>query len=130
VALICEQFHVYEDGYFGADKCYLWVSTVQNTTQLTALYALIWFYLAMKEELAPFSPLLKFTLVKAVVFFTFWQAVALAMGVKMGIITPALGFTAAGESLCSSSSFRSASVLNLCVLYRDSGRLAKLYRMY
>ena len=45
-------------------------------TYSCALYALLLFYLGTHELLAPFNPLLKFILVKAIVFFTFWQASA------------------------------------------------------
>ena len=38
-----------------------------------ALYALLLFYLGTHELLAPFNPLLKFAMVKMVVFLTFWQ---------------------------------------------------------
>ena len=38
-----------------------------------ALYCLVTFYVALSEELQPHNPLLKFVIVKAVVFFCFWQ---------------------------------------------------------
>jgi hypothetical protein len=41
-----------------------------------ALFALLMFYLGTHDMLAPFNPLLKFILVKSVVFFTFWQVCA------------------------------------------------------
>lgn len=36
------------------------------------LYYLALFYNALHEKLAPYKPLLKFVVVKGVVFFTFW----------------------------------------------------------
>jgi hypothetical protein len=41
-----------------------------------ALYYLILFYQLLNQELAPYHPLLKFLSVKGVLFFTFWQQVA------------------------------------------------------
>lgn len=38
-----------------------------------ALYGLILFWIGAAELLQPFNPLLKFVLVKTVVFLTFWQ---------------------------------------------------------
>ena len=38
-----------------------------------ALYALLLFYMGTHDLLAPFKPMLKFTVVKLVVFLTFWQ---------------------------------------------------------
>lgn len=49
-----------------------------NLTYSVALYALLLFYLGTHELLAPFNPLLKFALVKSVVFLTFWQVRAAA----------------------------------------------------
>lgn len=52
---------------------YLYITIVYNLTYSVALFALFMFYLGTHEMLAPFNPLLKFILVKSVVFFTFWQ---------------------------------------------------------
>jgi hypothetical protein len=38
-----------------------------------ALYGLMLFWIGASELLQPFNPLLKFILVKTVVFLTFWQ---------------------------------------------------------
>ena len=53
---------------------YLWVTIIYNVTYSVALYALVLFYMGTHELLAPFNPLLKFAIVKMVVFLTFWQA--------------------------------------------------------
>ena len=45
-----------------------------NITYSVALFALFVFYKGAHTLLAPFNPMLKFLLVKSVVFFTFWQA--------------------------------------------------------
>ena len=52
---------------------YLWITIVYNLTYTMALYALVLFYMGTHELLAPFNPMLKFTVVKLVVFLTFWQ---------------------------------------------------------
>lgn len=52
---------------------YLWITIIYNITYTLALYALVLFYMGTHELLAPFNPLLKFTVVKMVVFLTFWQ---------------------------------------------------------
>ena len=52
---------------------YLWITIIYNLTYTTALYALLLFYMGTHDLLAPFKPMLKFTVVKLVVFLTFWQ---------------------------------------------------------
>lgn len=52
---------------------YLWITIIYNITYTLALYSLVLFYMGTHELLAPFNPLLKFAVVKAVVFLTFWQ---------------------------------------------------------
>ena len=52
---------------------YLWLTIIYNITYSLALYALLLFYLGAHDMLLPYNPLLKFALVKLVVFLTFWQ---------------------------------------------------------
>ena len=56
---------------------YLWIAIIYNVTYSLALYALLLFYLGTHDLLAPFNPLLKFAMVKLVVFLTFWQVLCL-----------------------------------------------------
>ena len=59
---------------------FLWIAIIYNITYSVALYALLLFYLGTHELLAPFNPLLKFAMVKMVVFLTFWQVRPLHIG--------------------------------------------------
>ena len=62
-----------------ASACsYLWITIVYNVTYTLALYALLLFYLGTHDLLAPFKPMLKFLVVKSIVFMTFWQVRNLA----------------------------------------------------
>eukprot|EP00887_Chlorella_sp_A99_P002524 scaffold6.g2524.t1 len=51
-----------------------------------ALYALLLFYLGTHELLAPFKPLLKFVLIKSVIFLTYWQSFFIGIGVGAGAV--------------------------------------------
>lgn len=52
---------------------YLYVAIVYNISVSLALYALFLFYFATRELLSPYSPVLKFFMVKSVIFLSFWQ---------------------------------------------------------
>jgi len=73
---------LYNSGEFRIDRGYLWVTLINNASQIWAMYCLALFYFVCKEELAPIRPVGKFMVVKAVVFFTWWQSVVLAVLVR------------------------------------------------
>jgi hypothetical protein len=64
---------IYGPNSFSLARLHFYVFFFSNVSQMWALYCLVMFYVALKEELAPFNPVLKFVIVKAVVFFCFWQ---------------------------------------------------------
>lgn len=76
----------YTEGDFRADGAFLWVAIVYNTSIFIALGVLLLFYYATRDLLAPYRPVLKFFIVKAVIFFAFWQGFALSIAEKIGMI--------------------------------------------
>ncbi|XP_010278359.1 PREDICTED: transmembrane protein 184C-like [Nelumbo nucifera] len=67
-----------------------WVSwtftIILNISVSLALYSLVVFYHVFGKELEPHRPLAKFLCIKGIVFFCFWQGVALEILAAMGII--------------------------------------------
>lgn len=51
----------------------IWLTIALNVTYAVALSGLMLFYRGTHELLQPYKPLLKFVLIKSVVFLTFWQ---------------------------------------------------------
>lgn len=90
---VANWFDEYGDGEINWDKGYPYVALIQNFSQITSLYCLVWFYVVTQAELMPFKPVAKFVVVKSVVFFTFWQSVGLALCVKWGWLTGTAGFS-------------------------------------
>ena len=80
----------YREGEFEWDSGYLYICILTNVSQCWALYCLIFFYYAMKNELSPIRPVGKFLSVKALVFFTWWQSVVIAILYNWGMIPDAL----------------------------------------
>nr|XP_039251089.1 transmembrane protein 184C-like [Styela clava] len=79
IALICELAGRYHEGDFSPAYAWVWIVFINNASQIWAMYCLVLFYYATKEELKPIKPVGKFLCVKLVVFASFWQAVAIAI---------------------------------------------------
>lgn len=88
IVILLQSYGYYEEGYWGADKGYLYVTLIYNVSISLALYALFLFYFATRELLRPFDPVLKFFTIKSVIFLSFWQGVLLALLETIGYILP------------------------------------------
>lgn len=75
VAMILESQGIQHEGDFSFDKPYIYQTFIANISQLWALYCLVVFYVATKDELSHWRPVGKFLCVKMVVFFTWWQSI-------------------------------------------------------
>ncbi|KAG7487046.1 hypothetical protein JOB18_045583 [Solea senegalensis] len=87
IALICQLCGVYDEGNFSSSNAWTYLVIFNNMSQLFAMYCLVLFYRALREELNPIKPVGKFLCVKMVVFVSFWQAVFIALLVKVGVIS-------------------------------------------
>jgi Organic solute transporter Ostalpha len=76
----------YREGQFHYAAGYTYICFITNLSQCWALYCLIFFYYATKTELSPIRPVGKFLSVKALVFFTWWQAVFVTSLCQMQVI--------------------------------------------
>uniref|UniRef100_A0A8C2ILX7 Transmembrane protein 184C n=1 Tax=Cyprinus carpio TaxID=7962 RepID=A0A8C2ILX7_CYPCA len=72
IALICQHCGVYDEGNFSSKNAWTYLVIVNNLSQLFAMYCLVLFYKALREELSPIKPVGKFLCVKLVVFVSFW----------------------------------------------------------
>ncbi|XP_054981918.1 transmembrane protein 184C-like [Sorex araneus] len=87
IAVMCEIFQVYNEGIFNWNRAWMYLVIINNLSQFFAMYSLLVFYKALKEELRPIQAMGKLLCVKLVVFVTFWQAVVIALLVKFGVIS-------------------------------------------
>ncbi|XP_064481700.1 transmembrane protein 184C-like [Ornithodoros turicata] len=88
VALFSEMLGVYGEGKFDAHYTYVYIVVVNNISQFVAMYSLVLFYKAYRQELSPMSPVPKFLCIKAVVFFSFFQSVIIALLIHVDILSP------------------------------------------
>eukprot|EP01118_Nematostelium_gracile_P001752 TRINITY_DN1182_c0_g1_i3.p1 TRINITY_DN1182_c0_g1~~TRINITY_DN1182_c0_g1_i3.p1 ORF type:complete len:373 (+),score=95.44 TRINITY_DN1182_c0_g1_i3:732-1850(+) len=77
-------YDIYEEGNFSYKYGYLYVTIVYNVSFTISLYFLVLFYESIKHILAKYRPLAKFMCIKAVVFFSYWQSIVIAICVHFG----------------------------------------------
>jgi hypothetical protein len=70
-----------------------WLILVNATSASIAMYALILFYEIIHSEIKQHNPLRKLLAVKFVVFFCFWQALALSIMMRLGWFNGTLGYS-------------------------------------
>ncbi|XP_042913469.1 transmembrane protein 184C [Parasteatoda tepidariorum] len=97
ISLITEMCDVYGEGKFDPKYAYPYIVAINNISQFVAMYSLVLFYQANKNELAPMKPIAKFLCIKAVVFFSFFQSVIIAILTYVGVITES--FTTPGADV-------------------------------
>ena len=73
VVFVLEHFDLYGEGHFSWKRGYLYVCMVNNLSQMWALYCLVLFYNATKDDLVNWRPLGKFLCVKMVLRFSYIQ---------------------------------------------------------
>ncbi|XP_077359684.1 transmembrane protein 184ba isoform X2 [Festucalex cinctus] len=86
VTVVLQAYGKYKDGDFNVAGGYLYVTIICNVSVSLSLYALFLFYFATRNLLSPYGPVLKFFMVKSVIFLSFWQGVFLAVMEKCGAI--------------------------------------------
>jgi len=84
LAIVLAISDAYGEGDFSPTYGYVYVVVIDNISITISMYFLILFYQATKEELAPFKPVLKLICIKAIIFFSFWQGVVIAIIAWLG----------------------------------------------
>ncbi|XP_068160792.1 transmembrane protein 184ba [Antennarius striatus] len=86
ITVVLQAYGKYKDGDFNVASGYLYVTIIYNISVSLSLYALFLFYFSTRDLLSPYSPMLKFFMVKSVIFLSFWQGMLLAILEKCGAI--------------------------------------------
>ncbi|XP_064781978.1 transmembrane protein 184C-like [Oncorhynchus masou masou] len=127
IALICQFCGVYDEGNFSSTNAWTYLVIFNNMSQLFAMYCLVLFYKALREELAPIRPVGKFLCVKMVVFVSFWQAAFIALLVKVGVISErhtwdwdSVEAVATGLQVMTSSKWRSVEMFLAAIAHHFS----------
>uniref|UniRef100_A0A7S2XES0 Transmembrane protein 184C n=1 Tax=Lotharella oceanica TaxID=641309 RepID=A0A7S2XES0_9EUKA len=89
VGLVCWYMGTYGDGSFDARTAYVYLTFVQNFSQVWALYCLVLLYKATRTRLRDINPLRKFLCIKLIVFFTWWQSFLITVLTRVSMISEA-----------------------------------------
>lgn len=91
---------------------------VLNFSQSWALYCLVQFYTATKDELAYIKPLAKFLVFKSIVFLTWWQGVGIALFYTLGLFESPVAFkTSIQDFIICIEVSKCISLLLFCAFY-------------
>ncbi|CAM9675587.1 unnamed protein product, partial [Ectocarpus fasciculatus] len=77
----------YVEGVYSISSLYTWMIGISCVSQMFALYSLFLFYHALHEEIYVLRPFAKFVCIKIVVFFSWFQGVAIDVLVQLGHIS-------------------------------------------
>ncbi|KAI8342931.1 organic solute transporter Ostalpha-domain-containing protein [Chlamydoabsidia padenii] len=86
VTMVLKATGNYQDGEISWSSSYLYLTFFYNLSVCLSLWCLMVFFYATKKDLVGFRPLPKFLCVKAIIFFSFWQSVIVALLVSFGAI--------------------------------------------
>jgi hypothetical protein len=80
--------NLYIEGTFDVNNSYPWIAGIRFISVTFAFTALVYFFLATNKHMADKKPLGKFISIKIIVFFSFWQSVALSGLSHFNVIKP------------------------------------------
>lgn len=86
VTVVLKSFGKYNDGKLAWNNGYTWVSATYNISVFLSLYCLGMFWSGLSEDLSPFRVTSKFLCIKGIIFFSFWQGLAISIIVAAGWI--------------------------------------------
>lgn len=89
ITMILKATGNYHEGQFSWTSSYFYLTFFYNLSVCLSLWCLMVFFYATKKDLVKFRPLPKFLCVKAIIFFSFWQGVVVALLVFAGVIPEA-----------------------------------------
>lgn len=87
LSIVLRSQKLYHDGNYSFQDGFLYIFVLNNLSFTAALYGLGMLFVATEELLEPFRPIPKFLCIKGVIFFCFWQGIALGVLESVGVIT-------------------------------------------
>ncbi|GJJ67879.1 hypothetical protein EMPS_00225 [Entomortierella parvispora] len=86
LTMVLKSANAYHEGSISLKSGYFWMMLISNLSVFLSLYCFSMFFMATKTDLEDFRPVPKFICIKAVLFLTFWQGIAIAILVATGLL--------------------------------------------
>lgn len=93
VAIVLSLTGIYHNGSFNPRYGYFWITILLNISAAVALYMIILFYDLIARTIVVHKPLLKFIAIKVLIFFCFWQALAISILYYYRVLPAFFGLT-------------------------------------
>lgn len=87
IAVVLQSRSEYCSGDLSTDHGYFYLSMINFISVSIAMFALVEFYMIVKEDLAPHKPIPMFLSVKLIIFVSFWQSITIAGLSKFGLFS-------------------------------------------
>jgi len=91
LAAILQATGHYDEGDFHPWYGYVYITAITFASVSISMYFLVWFYMTTQKELEEHNPVPKFLCIKAILFFSFWQSVLIAVLAYFGVIPQNVG---------------------------------------
>lgn len=93
VAIILALTGVYHAGSFSPKYGFFWITLLLNLSAIVAFYAIVIFYALIARTISAHKPLLKFLSIKLLIFFCFWQTLAIGVLYYFDVLPAFFGWT-------------------------------------
>eukprot|EP01119_Soliformovum_irregulare_P004751 TRINITY_DN1583_c0_g2_i5.p1 TRINITY_DN1583_c0_g2~~TRINITY_DN1583_c0_g2_i5.p1 ORF type:complete len:409 (+),score=84.35 TRINITY_DN1583_c0_g2_i5:987-2213(+) len=110
---------VFHEGEFIPNGGYLWITMLYNISITVSMYFLLLFFMAIKDNIAPLRPVPKFFAIKTIIFFSFWQGVAIS-GLKFFHVFNSIAADLSGQTAEKDPALVEATVAAITVGLQDA----------
>lgn len=93
LAIVLHNTGLYSPEDLSLASSYIYLAAIINISMTFSLWYLVKFYYALRESLRTHNPVVKFASVKAILFFSYWQGVCIALLRWFGILDDHFGMS-------------------------------------
>lgn len=77
IAILLHMLGLYHPGSLSTNHGYFWIAMILNISATISIYFIFLFYELIKKKIYAYNPLLKLISIKILIFFVFWQGIAI-----------------------------------------------------